>query len=44
MQFHNQYDIGGLDINEQFSEEIESEIPLVSGVMRKKLLLKTFGR
>ena len=38
----NQYDIGGADINEQFSEEVKSEIPLVSGVMRKKLLLKTF--
>lgn len=35
----NKYDIGGIDINEKFSEEVKSQIPIISGIMQKKVLL-----
>lgn len=35
----NRYAIGGQDVNRKFSDDIKAQIPLVSGVMKKKELL-----
>lgn len=35
----NAYEIGGKDINETFSDKVKAKVPIVSGVMQKKVLL-----
>lgn len=37
----NTYDIGGKHVNEAFSETMKAKIPILSGVMQKKVLLFT---
>lgn len=35
----NSYEIGGKDINKAFSDKMKEQVPIVSGVMQKKVLL-----